>query len=71
METNVSASEQRLQIRPTGNQKLRGGLQGHRVIVSIGTFYGKKEVPDAFVGDKNPPRAREQDPAFLHKLSDK
>lgn len=70
MQTNASASEQRLQIRPTGNQRLKRELQGHHVMVSIGTFYGKEEGTSAFLGDKNPPRVREKDPAFLHKVSD-
>lgn len=70
MQTNASTSEQRLQIRFTGNQRLGGRRQGCRVTVSIGTFCGKKEGINAFLGDKNPPRAQEQDPAFLHKVSD-
>lgn len=69
MQNNASASEQRLHIRPTGNQRLRGGCQGLRVIVSIGIFYGKKGGTNAFLGAKNPPRAREQDPAFMHAVS--
>lgn len=45
MQTNASASEQRLQIRPIGKQRLKGELQGRHVVVSMALSMARKKGP--------------------------